>query len=46
MIEGEAKVEGRTLGRRDSIALGDADSFVIETTRGGSDLLIVETIRS
>lgn len=45
VIEGEAKVAGRTLGRRDSIALVDADSFETAATRAGTDILIVETIR-
>lgn len=45
VIEGEATVDGHTLGRRDSIALAEADSFEIAAARNGTDILIVETIQ-
>lgn len=44
VIEGEATVDGKTLGRRDSLALAGTDTFEIGAARDGTDLLIVETV--
>ena len=42
VIEGEVKINGITLNKRDAIGIADTENFTIETINNNTDVLLIE----